>query len=311
MLPTPPARSLLTVLCCALVALIAPAAASAATLFDQTDLTPSNGRFTSQDFDFQFNDFDTEIADDFVVPAGQSWQLNAVAAEGTNTFDEGPETPPSLARVTIYANSGSGAPAAELFSQDVVATPDNYAFGFTGAPALGFGAYWVSVRAVGGGPTDQWYWRTAAETRGREVMFRNPGDGFNVDCTIFKLLRSCITANPTLGDARFSLSGASANATVVKPKAGKPQLNKKKGTAKLPVTVAGPGELTLSESGGIKAQSAAFEISGKTKLNIVPTGKTARKLKKKGKLELEAELTFTPEAGPASKVSKSVKLKRK
>jgi large repetitive protein len=95
--------------------------------------------------------------------------------------------------------------------------------------------------------------------------------------------------------------------------AGKPKLNKKKGTAQVPVTVADAGQLTLSGK-GVKTASAtkskAVAGPGTVKLTVKPKGKTSKKLSSTGKATVKAKITFTPNGGTSSVTTKKIKLKK-
>jgi subtilisin-like proprotein convertase family protein len=96
-------------------------------------------------------------------------------------------------------------------------------------------------------------------------------------------------------------------------KAGKPKLNKKNGTAQVPVTVADAGNLTLSGK-GVKSASAtkskAVSGPGTVKLRVKPKGKTAKKLNSTGKATVKVKITFTPTGGTSSVTTKKIKLKK-
>jgi subtilisin-like proprotein convertase family protein len=96
-------------------------------------------------------------------------------------------------------------------------------------------------------------------------------------------------------------------------KAGKPKLNKKKGTAQIPVTVADAGTLTLKGK-GVKSASAskakAVSGPGTVKLTVKPKGKTASKLNSTGSATAKVKITFTPNGGAPKTVKKKVKLKK-
>jgi hypothetical protein len=80
--------------------------------------------------------------------------------------------------------------------------------------------------------------------------------------------------------------------------------NKKKGTATINAKVPGPGQVTLNETAGsqdVNATAAAVKTQGLTitaassfKLAVKPKGKTAKKLKKKGKAKVKVFVTFVP-----------------
>jgi hypothetical protein len=95
-----------------------------------------------------------------------------------------------------------------------------------------------------------------------------------------------------------------------KIKLGKVKLNKKKGTATLPVGVPTAGTLTVSGKGVVKAQRKA---TGPTtlKVTIKAKGKAKKKLNATGKAKVKAKIVFKPENGAAVTKSKSITLKKK
>jgi subtilisin-like proprotein convertase family protein len=117
------------------------------------------------------------------------------------------------------------------------------------------------------------------------------------------------------GDDGQILGGWSLNLTaaVNTLTAGKPKLNKKKGTAQVPVTVGDAGQLTLRGK-GVKSASAskskAVAGPGTVKLTVKPKGKTAKKLNSTGKATVKAKITFTPNGGASKTVKKKIKLKK-
>lgn len=95
-----------------------------------------------------------------------------------------------------------------------------------------------------------------------------------------------------------------------KIKLGKPKLNKKKGTAKLPIDVPGAGKLKLTGKSVADAKASASRAST-VKLPVKPIGKLKKTLKKKGKAKAKVTVTFIPAGGDAAKTSKTVKLVKK
>jgi subtilisin-like proprotein convertase family protein len=90
--------------------------------------------------------------------------------------------------------------------------------------------------------------------------------------------------------------------------AGKPKLNKKKGTAQIPVTVGDAGTLTLTGK-GLKTRSLVVGGPGSAKLVVKAKGKTAKKLNDTGKAAAKANITFTPNGGTPGIATKKIKLK--
>lgn len=94
---------------------------------------------------------------------------------------------------------------------------------------------------------------------------------------------------------------------------GKPTLNKKKGTAKLPVTVPGPGTLTIADvkktKKRVKAKTLTATAAGTLNLPVKPTKFARKTLKAKGKVKLKVAVTFTPTGGFAAAVTRKLTLK--
>ena len=97
---------------------------------------------------------------------------------------------------------------------------------------------------------------------------------------------------------------------------GKPKLNKKKGTAKLPVTVPGPGTLALTGK-DVVAQRAARErarpvvAAGTVKLLVKAKGKAKRRLNDTGKAKVKVTITYTPTGGSPASEKKAIKLRKR
>ena len=86
--------------------------------------------------------------------------------------------------------------------------------------------------------------------------------------------------------------------------------NKRKGTAKLTVEVPGAGSLELGGN-GIKPVAADAQDAGAVELAVVAKGSKKTRLKRKGKVKLEAEVTFSPVGGTPNTEATKVKLVRK
>jgi hypothetical protein len=91
---------------------------------------------------------------------------------------------------------------------------------------------------------------------------------------------------------------------------GKLKRNKRKGTAKLTVSVANPGELTMRAK-GTKTARRTVAAAGKLKLKVKPKGKAKRKLRRTGKVKVRLRVEHAPSGGEAATVARKVKLKRR
>jgi hypothetical protein len=185
-----------------------PSSAGAETLFDQIDET-SPQSINSQDFDPANDAFDAMTADDFVVPAGETWQIDSALLRGNSTGDGAA----SSVDVSVFADAG-GAPGAEVFTGTAAATEyPRMVLSFAG-PTLPPGTYWFGASAVlapgPSAPFDQWYWAENSEPAGAPAMYRNPGNGFGTGCVAFTLKSSCVfgdTGAHVAPGQSFSLSG--------------------------------------------------------------------------------------------------------
>jgi hypothetical protein len=95
---------------------------------------------------------------------------------------------------------------------------------------------------------------------------------------------------------------------------GKASLNKKKGTAQLPVTVPDAGTLKISGKGvnGKAVATKAVAVSGGTvKLLIKPKGKTKSKLNDSGKAKVKVQVTYKPTGLTSNSEKAKVKLKKR
>jgi hypothetical protein len=89
--------------------------------------------------------------------------------------------------------------------------------------------------------------------------------------------------------------------------------NKKKGTARLPVTVPEAGTLTVSGK-GVKTRFTAAStsvVAGTSNVVIKPKGKTKKKLNSRGKAKVKLSITYTPTGISANTQKAKLKLKKK
>jgi hypothetical protein len=91
---------------------------------------------------------------------------------------------------------------------------------------------------------------------------------------------------------------------------GKLKRDKRKGTARLTVSVAYPGELTLRAK-GVKTVRRTVTTPGQLKLKVKPKGKVKRKLRRDGKAKVKLEVEHTPAGGESATAKRKAKLKRR
>ena len=189
-------------------------AATTAVLYDQMD-TPSGGGLLSQDFETTQNAYDSQAADDFVVPVGQVWTITGVAVVGDYNADR-----PASFNVYFYQDGGGipGAPLTSALLQGYTGGTQSGALltiTLTAPVSLAAGTYWVSTQArLDNGPGDPylgghyWYWERRNISTYSHTAWQNPGEGFYSQCATWAAAAdNC----PFLGDLRFRLNGALAS----------------------------------------------------------------------------------------------------
>jgi hypothetical protein len=131
----------------------------------------------------------------------------------------------------------------------------------------------------------------------------------------FERLADGATAPPDLESPGFEIlfnaEVAASNALTV----GTTQRNKKKGTARLNLTLPNPGDLTAAGR-GVRASFAQARTSnalaaGPAQLRIRATGKKRKKLNATGKVKVNVAITYRPQFGDPLTQSVKVKLRKK
>lgn len=175
----------------------------AGVLYSQND-NDSGVAVVSQSFESDFAAFDSQLADDFVVPdTGHPWQITGIMITGQYFNGSGPAASET---VTFYEDAG-GVPGEIENTQTIVGADSNGSFTIPlDKFALPQGHYWVSVVAnmdfSSGG---EWGWENRTVQSGSGAVWQNPGGGFGVGCTSWGSLQTCLGFGP---DLMFSLSGA-------------------------------------------------------------------------------------------------------
>ena len=175
-------------------------------LYDQNDNDGLTGS-VSQDFEAANDGFDAQGADDFVVPAGETWTITGVDATGV--YFNGPG-PAASFTVAFFNNSGT-LPGTAVTSQSGLAYTDTTGFGspvitLSSPVVLTEGTYWVSIQArMDFTPNGEWGWEDRTVQSGSSGAWQNPGGGFGA-CPTWGPKLTCI---PTASgpDFMFRLHG--------------------------------------------------------------------------------------------------------
>src|SRR5215204_2224700 len=174
-------------------------------LYDQYD-NDSLAATSTQNFEADFDAFDDELADDFIVPGGDTWNVSQVDVAGQYFNGFGPMT---SANVNFYSDS-SGLPGSQVATRPNLTVGDSGGSLTIGIPTpvvLASGHYWVSVQAnmdfaVGG----QWGFDDRLVQSNAEAAWQNPGGGFGV-CPTWGGRHSTCGIDPGVPDQVFRLSG--------------------------------------------------------------------------------------------------------
>lgn len=153
-------------------------------LVNQIENVTTNG-LVAQDFETVLNGNDCRIADDFVVPNGDTWYIDSIILYGFYTVN----TPDSAGmNLTIYENN-NGSIGTQVYTQliQMELDPDNdgsIIARWATPLQINSGSYWLAASARKDYLNDQgiWYWYLEDSDLGAEAKWENPGGSWNV-CT--------------------------------------------------------------------------------------------------------------------------------
>ena len=183
----------------------APSPKAAVTLYSQyNNAAPVPGGVTSQNFEAANDQFDSEAADDFIVPAGQNWTVSTLDVQGEYS-GAGPVV---TFNVVFYANGANlpGTIIATRAAQAYTNSSGDFAITFAQTVTLSPGTYWVGVQANMDLANGQWFWDNRSVTSNQGGAWRNPGNGFGTGCTGFGRKLTCLPSQNG-PDQLFKLTG--------------------------------------------------------------------------------------------------------
>ncbi len=130
--------------------------------------------------------FDTEAADDFIVPAGKVWMLDGVDVVG-EYYGQGQLGPADSVNVQIFSerNAFPGTASCTYRGLHPVRglADGSFEVNLPAPCRLAAGHYWVSVQAeIDFNTAHQWGWAERQPVRERASAWRNPGGGFATSC---------------------------------------------------------------------------------------------------------------------------------
>ncbi len=133
-----------------------PPRAPQTVLYDQYDNAGVNA--TLSDTFTDFHTYNADLADDFVVPAGQTWNVQLIDADGVYFSGPGPAIDWN---VFFYADN-AGFPGAQVYSathQPVQGGGSTFTLNLATPAVLTAGTYWVEIQAnMTYNPQGEWGW---------------------------------------------------------------------------------------------------------------------------------------------------------
>ena len=180
-------------------------------LYDQTSNSAGNGA-PDQDFETSFDAYDSEGADDFVVPAGTMWSVDGVNIVGTTGGNS------ASVDVAFYADNATFPAAAPTCSYPGLTT-------FTGSGSLsitlpttcdlGEGNWWVAIQVNQDyGTSGQHFWSNRSVQSNNGAVWRNPGDGFATGCIAWDRMITCGVGGGASPDFLFQILGTAGPVAV-------------------------------------------------------------------------------------------------
>jgi hypothetical protein len=167
-----------------------------AVLYDQYD-NATGGGYTSQDFEPAFDAYDNQAADDFVVPAGETWNIEGVDVAGQYSTGG----PAAAFHVFIYSDA-AGLPGTNVYTGLDQPYTDggsgtDFVITLTSPAVLTEGTYWVSVQSRQDfSAAGQWFWNDRSVQSGFPAAWQNPGGGFGTGCSTWGVRSTCIGGAP-------------------------------------------------------------------------------------------------------------------
>ena len=183
-------------------------------LYDQYDnfATVEPVNIPSQDAETPLDFFDSQAADDFIVPPGQTWQVTEVDVLG-----EYDSTGPATAfHVFFYENGAGDLPGTLVASrlENPYTGSSDFVISLTEPVTLPEGHYWVSVQARQDiTQAGFWLWHNRTIQSNAGAAWQNPGNGFGTGCVVWIRKIACAVLAETAPDQVFRLIGTGDGGT--------------------------------------------------------------------------------------------------
>jgi hypothetical protein len=181
-----------------------PPAGPNVVLYDQYD-NPGMYSISSQDFEPAYDLYDDQVADDFVVPSGETWTINEVDVQANYGLGPGPA---DSFNVYFYSDA-AGLPGTNVFTGLMQVYSDggtgtDFVITLSPPAVLTEGTYWLSVQArmdfVSSGV---WYWQGRSVQSNNPAVWQNPA-GVHGVCQTWGSFVTCLGISDL--DAVFRLA---------------------------------------------------------------------------------------------------------
>jgi hypothetical protein len=204
-------RLLLLLAVCAIPFMQAQAQATTI-LYDQ--LTNQKLNSTDSDDFWDLPAWTSFAADDFVVPAGRTWTITEVHAQGAY-----PGTGPAENfNVAFYEDNGGlpGTPVYNATAQSYVNNAGVFQITLNAPATLASGTYWVSVQAhLSINQNGDWWWTDRTVQTNSPAAWQNPNGGSG-RCPTWGVRSTCLVfGDPAAPDQAFRLKGTAAGPFLV------------------------------------------------------------------------------------------------
>ncbi len=191
-----------------------PTPTPGAVLYDQYDnfATKEPVNIPSQDAETALDFFDSQAADDFIVPAGQTWHITEVDVLGE--YDS--TGPAASFHVFFYENGAGDLPGMLVASrlENPYTGSNDFLITLTQPVTLSEGHYWVSVQARQDIITSRfWLWHDRTVQSNSGAAWQNPGNGFGTGCVVWVRKTACASLGKTAPDQVFRLIGTGGGGT--------------------------------------------------------------------------------------------------
>src|SRR5256714_13305006 len=181
-------------------------------LYDQLN-SQNSGSTVSVDF-WNLPAWSSFTADDFVVPAGRTWTITEVHAQGAY-----PRTGPAENfNIAFYRDSG-GLPGTAVYSaagQSYVNNSGVFQISLNAPAVLSSGRYWVSVQAhLSANPNGYWWWTNRTVQANSPAAWQNPNGGSG-RCGTWGVRSACLAfGDAAAPDQAFRLKGTATGPFIV------------------------------------------------------------------------------------------------